>query len=374
MAKRGRKPKLSIAEEPSLKDEEEESIEIIEPKKRGRRSKKQLTIAESILGTLSNPNIDVNSKEFINYISTINLDKPFDTVEVDDEDDDVITDEDDDEDDEKSEENDQYIFELRTMQTGLIKSLIEALKEIIVEANLECSPQGIKVLTKNANETRIILLILNGNKFQYYNCKKEKLHMGVRICDLYKLVKGLNNNSTFAMYMDNDDEDNVGIVIDNNENKTNTTFTLKLYSLDVLASNSSASCQFSAIISIGSSFFQKTCRDMATLGTKIRLTANNGKLTISCNKGNNVDEPYTQETVIAESDRYMKFWVKNKEIIQAEYYLKDIIAFTKCSNIAGDGYAKIYMDSKLPLVIEYNVGNMGSIKMLLNPIQTKSTN
>ena len=49
------------------------------------------------------------------------------------------------------------LFEIKTVQSGAFRTLIEALKEILTEANLEFDSQGVKIMA--VNETHTILVI-----------------------------------------------------------------------------------------------------------------------------------------------------------------------------------------------------------------------
>ena len=52
------------------------------------------------------------------------------------------------------------LFEIKTVQSGAFRTLIEALKEILTEANLEFDPQGIKVMAVDETHTVLVYLRL----------------------------------------------------------------------------------------------------------------------------------------------------------------------------------------------------------------------
>ena len=55
----------------------------------------------------------------------------------------------------------------------------------------------------------------------------------------------------------------------------------------------------------------------------------------------------------------------NDVIIQGYYSLKHLISFTKCTNLCQS--LEIYIDNNYPLIIVYNIGNMGKLKLCLSP-------
>jgi len=356
MGKRGRKPKNSKPIDKETECTEEEVPKVV--KKRGRRSKKQPTISEivktEILTGKDGEDLDLDMEKLQNEIATIKFSEEFtEDISSDEESDDDI-------------ENQQYLLELKTLQTTSFKSLIEALKEILVEGNIECTSSGMRIIANNQKKGILVFLQLYAKRFEYYKCNKKKLHMGVSMLNFYKLVKSLNNNSTLTLFIDKTDLNQLGIVIENNERKTTTTYYMRLLDIDVLGFEFGGKSKFSAVVCMSAAMFQKICRDMYNLGDTISIMVHKKTLTLSCNNDEN-NEIASQETVIAESPEYMRFLVSSNDVIEGKYKLKDIIAFTKCTNISGGGAMKIYFDNVLPMVIEYDVGSFGNMKLCITP-------
>ena len=66
-----------------------------------------------------------------------------------------------------------YLMELKTVQTNAIKVLVEALKEILTDANIEFNETGLKVVAMDSSKTILVHLKLNSDKFDKYLCKKK---------------------------------------------------------------------------------------------------------------------------------------------------------------------------------------------------------
>ena len=52
------------------------------------------------------------------------------------------------------------LFEIKTMQSSVIRTLVEALKEILTEANLEFDSNGIKIIAMDETHTVLVYLQL----------------------------------------------------------------------------------------------------------------------------------------------------------------------------------------------------------------------
>jgi DNA polymerase III sliding clamp (beta) subunit (PCNA family) len=62
------------------------------------------------------------------------------------------------------------LFEIRTVQSAAFRTLIEALKEILTEANLEFDSTGIKVIDVDETHTVLTYLRLHADRFEYFYC------------------------------------------------------------------------------------------------------------------------------------------------------------------------------------------------------------
>ena len=92
-------------------------------------------------------------------------------------------------------------FELQTVQVNVFKCLIEALKEIITETNVEISPKGLRIVATDPSFTILIHLFLEADKFENYKCD-ETLIIGINVINLFKLTKTMGNNDSLTLYID----------------------------------------------------------------------------------------------------------------------------------------------------------------------------
>ena len=103
-----------------------------------------------------------------------------------------------------------YILELKTVQTGVIKVLIEALKEILTDTNIEFDSNGMKIVAMDPSQTVLVHLRLNSNNFEYYHCPK-KIIIGLSMLNLFRIIKIATNNDVLTMFIDSEDINHLGI-------------------------------------------------------------------------------------------------------------------------------------------------------------------
>ena len=77
-----------------------------------------------------------------------------------------------------------YLLEIKTVQVSAFRTLIEALKEILVEANFETDQDGIKIKAMDASHTVLVYLRLYPDRFEKFYCK-QKTNMGINLTNFF---------------------------------------------------------------------------------------------------------------------------------------------------------------------------------------------
>lgn len=254
----------------------------------------------------------------------------------------------------------KYKLELKTVQSSIFRILIEALKEILPDTNIEFNSTGIRIITMDLSHTVLVHLRLDGSQFEHYHCP-EKIVVGVNMLNLFKLVKTMNNNETLTLFITQADPSRLGIRIENGEKNTVTNFKLNLLDLDE-EEIEVPPAQFSSVINIPSSDFQKICRDMSNLSNLIEIKSVDNQLVFTC-RGDFAQ----QETIMGENTNGISYVEKQNsyDIIQGVFSLKHLVLFTKCTNLCNG--IQMFLENDYPLIISYQVGSLGDIKFCLAP-------
>lgn len=250
------------------------------------------------------------------------------------------------------------IFEAKTVQTSVIRYLFEALKEIITDGNIILDNTGIKISTMDSSQTLLVYLKLNNDKFEYYHCSSRMI-IGVNMLNLFKIIKTVTHNDTLTMYIEENDINKLCIRITNEEKNDTTTYKLKL--MDINDDNMDIPPEeFSSVLTMPSSDFQKKCRDM-NIYTDVIEIKNIGDNIILSGVGDSIE----QETILGPTKDGLSIVKNDDEIIQGYYNLKSLVLFTKCTNLCNN--IEIYMQNNYPIIIKYDVGDLGLLRLCLSP-------
>lgn len=259
------------------------------------------------------------------------------------------------------------LFEIRTVQAGAFRVLIEALKEILTEANLEFDQNGIKVMSVDETHTVLVYLRLHHDRFESFYCPAKYI-LGVNMIYFFKLIKTMGNNDNLTLYLPASNPNKLGIRMENAEKSTVTNYFLKLFDTNV-DEISIPNLNFSNVIHMQSLDLQKICRDMNALGEKLdmEITSSGPDLVFRC-EGDFAE----QETIMSENNSTLKIQRNGtvSEVVQGIFQLKHLVLFTKCTSLCPS--IEMYLKNDYPLILKYTVANLGEVKLVLAPIKNKN--
>ena len=259
------------------------------------------------------------------------------------------------------------VLTIKTVQIAQFRTLMTALKDILLETNISFQPDGIRIINMDKSHTILVHLYLAASNFEFYECKKEKIIIGVNMFHLFKLINSIDNDDTLTIYIENNDYydgivSHLALRFENGNIKQCKTQKLKLIEpeqdeLEV------PDVKFSSIINLPSADFQKIIRDLSGLSDKLEIKSVGNELIFKCQ-----GQFASAEIYRAEVDESMKFILKqdSSKVIQGEFSLKNIGYFIKCTNLCPQ--IEVYLENDLPLVVKYNVASLGEIKLGLVPL------
>ena len=263
------------------------------------------------------------------------------------------------------------ILTLQTVQIAPFRTLMTALKDILLETNITFTKEGIKIINMDKSHTILAHLSLKAQNFERYDCKRDKIIIGVNMFHLFKLINTIDNDDTLTIYIEEADYTDgivqfLGLKFENGDIKQQKIQKLRLIEpdneeLDV------PDVKFSSILNLPSVDFQKIIRDLSCISDKIEIksvaTSTGAELIFKCTGGF-----AHAEIRRAESDGSMQYVLKQdtNKIIQGEFSLKNLSYFIKCTNLCNQ--IEMYLENDLPLVVKYNVASLGEIKLCLAPL------
>jgi len=259
---------------------------------------------------------------------------------------------------------DNNVLTIKTVQIAPFRTLMTALKDILLETNITFQKDGIRIINMDKSHTILAHLYLASQNFEFYECKKDKIIIGVNMFHLFKLINSIDNDDTLTMYIENEDYidgivSHLTLKFENGEIKQCKTQKLRLIEPEP-EELEYPDVTFSSIINLPSTDFQKIIRDLSGISDKLEIKSVGNELIFKCS-----GQFASAEIHRAESDGSMGFILKqdSSKVIQGEFSLKNLGYFIKCTNLCSQ--IEVYLENDLPLVVKYDVASLGSIRLCL---------
>lgn len=290
------------------------------------------------------------------------------------------------------------IFKIQTEHVVTFKSLIEVLKEILVDTNIEIISQnpykknkssimesdvesdvdpnlndksGMRIMAVDQSRTVLINLKLKAKNFTKFKCRKKKFVICVNLSNLYKLIKNVKGSENLILSVDSENINNLIININNPDERKYKNVMLKLLEPEE-NSLSIPDIEFDAVIIMNSVIFNKTCRELSNISDKVEIKCTANKLIFSCIGHMSSDETIfdasednKEITIIMDEDK------KKNLIVQGIYELKNLILFSKCQQQLSENI-EIFIKNNHPLTIRYTVATLGEFVLCVTPQTSNS--
>ena len=264
------------------------------------------------------------------------------------------------------------VLTIKTVQIAPFRILMTALKDILLDTNIVFTKEGIKIINMDKTHTILVHLNLKAENFEFYQCNYDKIIIAVNMLHLFKLINSIDNDDTLTIYIEKDDYNDgvvseLGLKFENGDIKQSKIQKLKLIEpeeeqMDLPDIN------YSSVINMPSSDFQKIVRDLANISEKLEIKSVGEELIFKCCGQYAKAEIRRSETSGTNS---MQFLQKQNpdDIIQGEFSLKNLVYFIKCTNLCSQ--IEIFLKNNKPLIVKYNVASLGEIKLCLAPLPSQ---
>jgi len=256
------------------------------------------------------------------------------------------------------------VLTVKTVQIQPIRNMITAIKDILTDATITFTKEGMKIINFDKTHTILVNVVLHANKFEKYRCDPDKIIICANTLHLFKVISTMSNDDTLSMYIEKADYhdgivSHLGLQYDNGDIKQCYSQKLRLIEPDP-EELSVPDVEYSTVIHLPSADFQKIIRDLNGISDRIEIKSVGNELIFSC-EGNFASSRIFR----SESEGNMNFCKKPNAsvVIQGEFSLKSLSHFIKCTPLCS--HLEMYIGNDLPLIIKYDVASLGEIKLCL---------
>lgn len=90
------------------------------------------------------------------------------------------------------------MFEARLAQAGLLKKVLDSIKDLVTDANFDCSATGFSLQAMDSSHVSLVAMQLRSDGFEHFRCDRN-LSMGMNLGNMSKMLKCSGNDDTVTM-------------------------------------------------------------------------------------------------------------------------------------------------------------------------------
>lgn len=256
------------------------------------------------------------------------------------------------------------MFEARLIQGNILKKLIESIKDLVTDANFECSSTGIELQAMDSSHVSLVSLHLAAEGFDHYRADRS-ITLGINLANLAKILKCAGSEDVITLKAE-DAGETVTLMFENPKQTRVSHFALKLMDIDQ-ESLGIPDTEYSCVVVMNAQEFQRICREITIIGETVKITANKESVSfqVAGDTGNGSISIRSNPSVDDEDDGVS---IKCDEEVSLTFALRYLNFFAKATPLSGT--VSLKMSPEVPLVTEYKIGDdgdMGNLRFYLAP-------
>lgn len=250
---------------------------------------------------------------------------------------------------------------LRSSQCVQFKSLIECLKELLSEVNIDfIQDKGMRLVSIDPG--RVGMVHLDVNNIEYFYAK-DIVTAGISMIHLYRMIRSMTSGDFMEWRIYEDDMHRMEIELSNSERRTKTVNSIKLLDLDEV-DIVIPQVEFDRVVSMPSSELSKHVREMATVSPYITIRGTRTTLELLAQGEMSESHVIIQPTASGLNWRHSE----DGDDIEGKYFAKYIEKFTK-NSLANN--VELFLKNNYPLIMRFEI-SIGCLRCCIAPIQEKA--
>jgi proliferating cell nuclear antigen len=280
------------------------------------------------------------------------------------------------------------MFEARLVEGKTLKNVVDAIKDLVTDANLDVSDEGLDVQSMDSSHVALVCVKLLASAFDHYRCDRA-LSLGFNSANLTKIFKMMGRNDLVTLKAE-DQGDALTLMFESESSNTIADFELKLMQID--GENLGIPEQdYACNVTMASEEFQRIVRDLQVLGdactiscTKegirfsvqgqigtgnilLRSTGGGGssskKKTVDVDMDDDEDvKPKKKESAAAGPPQVE---ITMTEPVELQFALRYLTFFTKATPLSNVVILRLSPD--IPILLEYPIAEHGHVRYYLAP-------
>jgi proliferating cell nuclear antigen len=251
------------------------------------------------------------------------------------------------------------MFELRLNQSGQLKKIIEAIKDIVCDVNFDCNSQGLSLQAMDQAHVSLVTLILRPEAFEFFRCDKS-ITLGINLLSLYKILKCASGEDSVTISC----KENLEILSFLFESPTNDK--ISEFQLKLIHINSEQlgipDTDYPTVEYITSIDYRRICSDLSILGDTIQIEISKIGIKFEIEGDIGKGSIILRRSIKGDNEESVNFL--NSENIKMTFALRYLNNFSKATPLSDKIILKMGKD--MPLQLEFKIGSARLYSLLFS--------
>lgn len=242
------------------------------------------------------------------------------------------------------------MFEARLEQSVTLKKLLESVRDLIDQANFDCSADGISLQAMDTSHVSLVTMSLRSQAFEMFRCDRP-LSLGINMANICKVLKCAQNDDSVKIQADDEGADSAEFMFENSAGDRVAHFQLKLMDIDSEHMDVPED-EYQAVIQMPSSEYRRIFTDLSVIGETVTIEA--CKQSVSFTVEGDIGEGslnVTQSDAADDSKEAVSISVK--EPIKMTFPGRYLVMFTKAVPVSKQ--VSLCLQEGRPLAVEFTL-------------------
>lgn len=258
------------------------------------------------------------------------------------------------------------MFEARMTEGGRLKRILDSFKDLVNEANFECSATGISLQAMDSSHVALVFVKLTQECFELYRCDRS-INLGMNMVNLGKLLKCANNDDIITMKAEDDNLDKCTFMFETKDQDRISDFELKLMDIDT-EHMEVPDTKYDAIVRMPSSEYLRIVRDLTTIGDTVKMSVTKDAIRFSVEGDIGSANINVRSNMSAEKEED-RTQIKVFNPISLSFAGRYLVNFSKASALSST--VTLSISGEMPLLVQYDIMDKekeaGSVSFYLAP-------
>ena len=261
----------------------------------------------------------------------------------------------------------------KTSQAGHLRTIFDALRDLIQDVNLHFIPDdssdntpGILLFAMDNSHVALAHLRLPADKIRRadeFICTRQ-CSAGLSVPGFWRCLKTMGTHDIVSLTLYEGDTDNLYLVGETPSSGKRREFVIKLMDIDE-GHLEIPDAEFECVFTMNASELQRLCRDMAAVEPDEILIESNGNTLTWRGSGPEADMEVSFDARTEDTQGILFETEACPSMISNKYSLKYLGMFTKATALCQD--VRIHLKPRFPIILDYEVPALGVLRFCLAP-------